>query len=60
MIADVVYAVIVGMNVIRGVVPIDGKWRLVHSLGQHLPVVVFHLLLQIEAQNVLLSACYAG
>ncbi len=53
MIADVISVAVIGMNVCRGFVPIDGKWRLVHFLGQHLPVVVFHLLLQIAVQNVL-------
>lgn len=56
MIADVITVAMVGMNFCRGVVSIEGIWRRIYPFGRHLSVMAFHILLQIEVQNFLLSA----
>ncbi len=60
MISDVIYVAIVGMNICRGVVSIDGTWRLMSFLGRHLAFAAFQIMLQMEAQNFLWSACHAS
>ncbi len=60
MTADVISVAIVGFHFFRGHVSIDRMWRRIYPLGRHLSVVAFSILLQIEAQNVLLNAYYAG
>ena len=60
MIADVINIAIVGMSFCRAAVSLNRTWRLIYPLGRHLSVVVFHILLQLEAQNFLWSAYHAS
>ncbi len=60
MVADVITLAIVGLNFCRTVVSIEGMWRPIYLFRRHLAVVAFHIVLQVEAQNVLLSAYLAG
>ena len=60
MISDVINVAVVGMNFCRGVVSIEGIWRLMSFLGRHLAFAAFQIMLQMEAQNFLWSACHAS
>ncbi|MEH2513306.1 hypothetical protein V1291_004660 [Nitrobacteraceae bacterium AZCC 1564] len=56
MVTDVITAAIVGMNLGRGIVSIDGMWQAIDPFVKHLSIVAFHVLLQ----NFLLSVCHSG
>jgi hypothetical protein len=60
MISDVINVAVVGMTFCRGVVSIEGTWRLMSFLGRHLAFAAFQVMLQMEAQNFLWSACHSS
>ncbi|WP_424630354.1 hypothetical protein [Bradyrhizobium sp. SYSU BS000235] len=58
MMADVISIAVVGMHFSRAAVSSGAMWRMIYPIGRHLSVVGFCVLLQIKAQNFLLSACW--
>ena len=58
MISDVISLAVVGMHFGRAAVANGETRRMIYPFGKHLSVVAFHVLLLIEAQNFLLSACF--
>jgi hypothetical protein len=58
MTADVISVAVVGMHFGRAAISNGAMWRMMYPISRHLTVVAFYVLLQIKAQNFLLSACW--